>query len=67
MDNAILGDMDVNVRERLVVVPVGALDDLLELATRVLDAAGRVPENDSLLSALRGAVSEVRCRSALEP
>jgi len=48
---------------RLVLVPVGRLDDLLELSRL---AAERLP-NDPVGSALRGAAAEVRASSLIEP
>lgn len=53
--------------ERYVAVPATALDDLLQLASRVAEASGRLSEHDPLTTALRGAIGEVRAHSVLEP
>lgn len=60
------GIMDpvIDSTDRLVLVPVTQLDDLLELARLV---ASRVPETDPLHAALIGAVGAVRQSAIPEP
>jgi hypothetical protein len=53
--------------DKMVVVRAGALDDLIQLASRVVETSGRIVETDPLLVALRGAIGEVRAHSAIEP
>lgn len=60
---AILSSVSIST-DRLVLVPAAQLDDLLELA-RLL--AERLPETDSLASALRGSTAQVRSVAVLEP
>ncbi len=54
----------MKVTDRLVVVRADRLDDLCELARA---AADQLPDTNPLVSALRGAVAEVRIGSVMEP
>jgi hypothetical protein len=53
-----------NTTERLVLVPMTQLDDLLELSRRLVD---RTDGNDPLRSALIGAIADVRFAATVEP
>lgn len=48
----------------LVLISATRLDELLELSRAAVE---RLPENDPLASALRGAVAEVRLSAIIEP
>lgn len=51
-------------QDRLVLVPAGALDDVLELARTLAD---RLPHNDPMALALRGSIGQVRAEIVMEP
>lgn len=51
-------------RDRLVLVPAVALDDMLELSRALI---GRLPQDDPLVLALRGAIGQVRAEIVMEP
>lgn len=53
-----------NTTDRLVLVPMTQLDDLLELARH---ASERLPEGDPLRWSLQGATSAVRSAATAEP
>jgi hypothetical protein len=53
-----------NTTERLVLVPMTQLDDLLELARHAIE---RLPEGDPLRWSLTGSVSAVRSAATAEP
>ena len=57
-------DNMAQLQERLVVVPFGALDETLELTRLLLE---RLPHEDQLAIALRGAAANLRAEAVLEP
>lgn len=54
----------MDMRDRPVLIPAGTLDDVLSMASM---AADRLPQNDALTMALRGAVAEARCGLVVAP
>lgn len=54
----------MELQDRLVLVPAGALDDMLELARTLAD---RMPHDDPLALALRGSIGQVRSEIVMEP
>lgn len=57
----------MQVRDRLVIVRVGALDDLCALALQAADDLELRLEIDPLATALRGAAAEIRVHALADP
>lgn len=57
----------VDVRDRYVMVPATALEDLCALALRASDDIELRFGHDPLVVSLRGAIAEVRAHSILDP